>query len=103
MYPDHVAIIMDGNGRWAKNKGLPRLSGHKAGVKRLKDTVEFTIKCCIKYLTLYAFSSENWNRPKTEINDLMNLLNLFLVNEAKNFLDKNLSIAIIEDRTPEWV
>ena len=98
MYPDHVAIIMDGNGRWAKNKGLPRLSGHKAGVERLKDTVEFTIKCSINYLTLYAFSSENWNRPKTEINDLMNLLNLFLVNEAKKFLDENIRLRVIGRR-----
>ena len=72
MYPDHVAIIMDGNGRWGINQVFHRLSGHKAGVERLKDTVEFTIKCSINYLTLYAFSSENWNRPKTEINDLMN-------------------------------
>ena len=81
-----------------KNKGLPRISGHKAGVKRLKDTVEFTIKCRINYLTLYAFSSENWNRPKTEINDLMNLLNLFLVNEAKNFLEKNIRLRVIGRR-----
>ena len=98
MYPNHVAIIMDGNGRWAINKGLPRLSGHKAGVKRLKDTVDFTIKCGIDYLTLYAFSSENWNRPETEIKDLMNLLSLFLTNEAKKLLEENIRLRVIGRR-----
>ncbi|PPR16840.1 MAG: Isoprenyl transferase [Alphaproteobacteria bacterium MarineAlpha9_Bin3] len=98
MYPDHVAIIMDGNGRWAKNKGLPRISGHKAGVERLKSIVEFTTNCGISYLTLYAFSSENWNRPKKEINDLMNLLSLFLTNEAKNFLKENIRLRVIGRR-----
>ena len=98
MYPDHVAIIMDGNGRWAKNKGLPRISGHKAGVERLKSVVEFTINYGISYLTLYAFSSENWSRPKTEINDLMNLLNLFLAKEAKRFLEKNIRLRVIGRR-----
>lgn len=98
MYPDHVAIIMDGNGRWAKNKGLPRISGHKAGVERLKGIVECTINYGISYLTLYAFSSENWNRPKTEINDLMNLLSLFLANEAKRFLKENIRLRVIGRR-----
>jgi len=98
LYPDHVAIIMDGNGRWAKNKGLPRISGHKAGVERLKSIVEFTTNCGISYLTLYAFSSENWNRPKKEINDLMNLLSLFLTNEAKNFLKENIRLRVIGRR-----
>jgi len=98
LYPNHVAIIMDGNGRWAKNKGLPRLSGHKAGVERLKDTVDFTIKCGIDYLTLYAFSSENWNRPETEIKDLMNLLSLFLTNEAKKLLEENIRLRVIGRR-----
>tara|TARA_Y100001970_G_scaffold273395_1_gene371504 strand:+ start:10889 stop:11566 length:678 start_codon:yes stop_codon:yes gene_type:complete len=89
---------MDGNGRWAKNKGLPRISGHKAGVERLKSIVEFTTNCGISYLTLYAFSSENWNRPKKEINDLMNLLSLFLTNEAKNFLKENIRLRVIGRR-----
>ena len=98
MYPDHVAIIMDGNGRWAKNKGLPRLAGHKAGVERLKEIVEATINCNVSFLTLYAFSSENWNRPKLEINDLMNLLDTFLNKEAKKFLKENIRLRVIGRR-----
>jgi len=98
LYPDHVAIIMDGNGRWAKNKGLPRLAGHKAGVERLKEIVEATINCNVSFLTLYAFSSENWNRPKLEINDLMNLLETFLNKEAKKFLKENIRLRVIGRR-----
>ena len=98
MYPDHVAIIMDGNGRWAKSKGLPRLSGHKAGVERLKDIVGYTINSNISFLTLYAFSSENWSRPESEINDLMNLLSNFLSKEAKNFLEKDVKLIVIGRR-----
>ena len=98
MYPDHVAIIMDGNGRWAKNKGLPRLAGHKAGVERLKEIVEATINFNVSFLTLYAFSSENWNRPKLEINDLMNLLETFLNKEAKKFLKENIRLRVIGRR-----
>ena len=98
MYPDHVAIIMDGNGRWANNRGLPRLAGHKAGVETLKDIVECTTKINIHYLTLYAFSSENWNRPKSEINDLMSLLSGFLNKEAKNFLNKDIRLKVIGRR-----
>jgi len=98
LYPDHVAIIMDGNGRWAKNKGLPRLAGHKAGVERLKEIVDSTVNCNISFLTLYAFSSENWNRPKLEINDLMNLLENFLNKDAKNFLKENIRLRVIGRR-----
>ena len=98
MYPDHVAIIMDGNGRWANNKGLPRLAGHKAGVERLKEIVDSTIKLNISFLTLYAFSSENWNRPKLEINDLMNLLENFLKKDAKIFLKENIRLRVIGRR-----
>jgi len=98
LYPDHVAIIMDGNGRWAKNKGLPRLAGHKAGVERLKEIVDSTVNCNISFLTLYAFSSENWNRPKLEINDLMNLLENFLNKDAKKFLKENIRLRVIGRR-----
>ena len=98
MYPDHVAIIMDGNGRWAKNKGLPRLAGHKAGVERLKEIVDSTVNYNISFLTLYAFSSENWNRPKLEINDLMNLLEAFLNKDAKKFLKENIRLRVIGRR-----
>ena len=92
MYPGHVAIIMDGNGRWAKKLGLPRLAGHKAGVKRLQNIVKLTIDFNINYLTLYAFSTENWSRPKSEIEDLMTLLRSFLNKEAKQFLKKNIKM-----------
>ena len=98
MYPIHVAIIMDGNGRWAKKLGLPRIAGHKAGVKRLHDIVKLTIEYNIKYLTLYAFSSENWSRPKLEIDDLMYLLSSFLDKEAKEFLKQNIVLKVIGRR-----
>ena len=98
MYPAHVAIIMDGNGRWAKKFGLPRLAGHKAGVKRIHKIVELTIVYNIKYLTLYAFSSENWSRPESEINDLMYLLSTFLNKDAKSLLEKNIKLKVIGRR-----
>ena len=72
--PQHIAIIMDGNGRWAKTKGKLRLFGHQNGVKAVRDTVEGAAEIGIKYLTLYAFSTENWNRPEGEVNALMTLL-----------------------------
>src|ERR1035441_9913114 len=72
--PVHIAIIMDGNGRWAKQKGEMRIFGHKNGVKAVRDCTEACAELGVKYLTLYAFSSENWNRPKFEINALMELL-----------------------------
>jgi undecaprenyl diphosphate synthase len=98
LYPVHVAIIMDGNGRWAKKYGLPRLAGHKAGVKRLHNIVKLTIEYNIKYLTLYAFSSENWSRPKSEIDDLMYLLSSFLDKEAKALLKQNIVLKVIGRR-----
>ncbi|MFB3091272.1 MAG: polyprenyl diphosphate synthase, partial [Gammaproteobacteria bacterium] len=69
--PKHVAIIMDGNGRWAKQRGLPRIAGHRAGVEALQDIVNFSSKAGIEVLTVYAFSSENWKRPRTEVSMLM--------------------------------
>ena len=98
MYPVHVAIIMDGNGRWAKKIGLPRIAGHKAGVKRLHSIVKLSIEYNIKYLTLYAFSSENWSRPKSEIDDLMYLLSSFLDKEAKELLKQNIILKVIGRR-----
>jgi len=89
---------MDGNGRWAKKFGLPRSAGHKAGVKRIHKIVELTIAYNIKYLTLYAFSSENWSRPESEINDLMFLLSTFLDKDAKNLLKKNIKLKVIGRR-----
>jgi undecaprenyl diphosphate synthase len=72
--PQHVAIIMDGNGRWAKERGLPRLAGHRAGTENLRTIIRASAKFGIKYLTLYAFSTENWARPKAEIKGLMHIL-----------------------------
>jgi len=86
--PQHVAVIMDGNGRWAKKRGLKREKGHREGRKSVKKIVECCVELGIKNLTLYAFSTENWNRPKLEINFLMQLLFLSLKDELKN-LNKN--------------
>ncbi len=73
-FPDHIAIIMDGNGRWAQKRGLPRLAGHQAGVENLRSAISYFAKLKLKYLTLYGFSTENWKRPKAEIDGLLNLL-----------------------------
>jgi len=72
--PDHIAIIMDGNGRWAQKRGLHRLEGHQAGVERVRSVIEYLSRLGLKYLTLYGFSTENWKRPKEEIDGLLNLL-----------------------------
>ena len=86
--PEHIAIIMDGNGRWAKAKGQPRVLGHRAGVKTVRRITEACAKIGVKYLTLYAFSTENWNRPAFEVNALMRLLVETLNKEVK-VLNKN--------------
>lgn len=86
--PCHVGIIMDGNGRWAQNKKLPRTAGHKAGVEVARSIIKAASEIGIKYLTLYTFSTENWKRPKDEVNYLMNLLRLHLQTE-KDFYKKN--------------
>lgn len=78
MKPEHIAIIMDGNGRWAKARGLPRIAGHRAGVEALRQTVRTTGDLGIPWLTVYAFSSENWSRPQSEISDLLGLLKTFI-------------------------
>lgn len=78
--PNHIAIIMDGNGRWAKEKRLPRTMGHKAGVEVIREIVKECSNLGVKYLTLYAFSTENWVRPKEEVSALMNLLTQYLRN-----------------------
>jgi undecaprenyl diphosphate synthase len=86
--PAHVAIIMDGNGRWAQERGLPRLSGHKAGTENLREVIEACAEFGIKYLTIYAFSTENWNRPEEEIQGLMRIFRTMLDRELNN-LHKN--------------
>ncbi len=95
--PRHVAIIMDGNGRWAKQKGNQRIFGHKNGVKAVRDTVEAAAELGLGYLTLYAFSTENWNRPRTEIDALMSLLVNSLDNEFKTLLENNVKLQAIGD------
>ena len=93
----HLAIIMDGNGRWAERQGKKRSSGHDAGAKNLKTITTYAAKIGIKYLTLYAFSTENWKRPKTEIDFLMKLLAKFLKKELQTFLENNIRFEVIGD------
>jgi undecaprenyl diphosphate synthase len=95
--PKHVAIIMDGNGRWAKKKGNPRIFGHRNGVTAVRDTVEAAAELQLDYLTLYAFSTENWNRPRTEIDALMALLVATINKETKTLLDNNVKLRAIGD------
>jgi undecaprenyl diphosphate synthase len=96
--PAHVAIIMDGNGRWAKARGLPRLAGHRAGVEALRKTVRAAPGLGISYLTVYAFSSENWSRPKSEVSDLMGLLKLFIRRDLAELHQSGVRVRIIGDR-----
>tara|TARA_Y100000389_G_C17394068_1_gene481539 strand:+ start:226 stop:960 length:735 start_codon:yes stop_codon:yes gene_type:complete len=93
--PQHVAITMDGNGRWAKSKGKFRVFGHQSGVKAVRDTVEGAAEIGLKYITLYAFSTENWNRPKREVNALMSLLVSTINKETKTLLDNNIRLEAI--------
>ncbi|REE80741.1 undecaprenyl diphosphate synthase [Lutibacter oceani] len=93
--PNHVAIIMDGNGRWAKLKNKPRVFGHKNGVNSVRETIEGCRELGIKYLTLYAFSTENWNRPKLEVKTLMSLLVSSLKKELKSLLENNIKLITI--------
>lgn len=97
--PRHVAIIMDGNGRWAKARGLPRTAGHKRGAEAVRRAVEAAREMGVSYLTLYAFSSENWKRPAGEVTDLMGLLRLYLRNEVANLHKNGIRLRIIGDRT----
>jgi len=102
--PQHVAIIMDGNGRWAKRRGLTRIVGHQKGIESVKDVVKMSRELGIKWLTLYAFSEENWKRPRYEIKALMNLLTRYLTTESKEMLDNGirlLSIGQTEKLPPE--
>ncbi|MGM5468841.1 isoprenyl transferase [Flavobacteriaceae bacterium LMO-SS05] len=93
--PNHLAIIMDGNGRWAKQKGMLRIFGHEKGSKSVRDIVEASAELGIKCLTLYAFSTENWKRPKKEVQTLMNLLVTSLKKEIKTLQDNNIKLSAI--------
>ena len=95
--PKHIAITMDGNGRWAKTKGKLRGFGHQNGVKAVRDTVEAAAEIGIKFLTLYAFSTENWSRPDSEINALMTLLVSAINKETKTLMDNNIKLSTIGD------
>jgi undecaprenyl diphosphate synthase len=93
----HVAIIMDGNGRWAEMRGLSRIEGHREGTKRVGEIIKASIELKLEALTLYAFSMENWQRPKEEVDALMNLLNLYLRKEMKNLANDNVVFRAIGD------
>ena len=95
--PAHIAVIMDGNGRWARKKGNSRIFGHRNGVVAVRETVEAAAELGIRYLTLFAFSTENWNRPKTEVDALMTLLVSTLHEETSTLLKNNISLSCIGD------
>lgn len=95
--PEHIGIIMDGNGRWAKKRGLPRTAGHKEGVKRVTEIVEAAFKINVKYLSLYAFSTENWKRPSDEIETLMKLLIQYINKEIERIHKNNIKVQTMGD------
>lgn len=97
--PQHIAIILDGNGRWAKAKGLPRNAGHVQGAKTVETICEEAYKMGVQYLTVYAFSTENWNRPKDEVDALMKLLRNYMKNCLKTAEKNNMCVRVIGDKT----
>ena len=103
--PQHVAIIMDGNGRWAKARGLPRTAGHREGIERVKDIVEASRELGVKVVTFFAFSTENWDRPKKEIDMLMRSLNRFLDKQIDELNKNNIRLKVIgkENPLPEYL
>ena len=96
--PNHVAIIMDGNGRWAKSRGLPRTAGHRKGVEIVRNVIESAQDLGINTITLFGFSSENWSRPKDEINDLMKMLRTYLRSETADLHKNGVKLRVIGDR-----
>lgn len=104
-FPEHVAIIMDGNGRWANERGLPRLKGHEEGAQSVLAVLKAAKEAGVKYLTLYAFSTENWKRPKEEVDGLMSLLGSFMQKHSKKFLENKIRLRVIGefDRLPKRV
>ena len=97
--PSHVAMIMDGNGRWARSKNLPRVEGHRAGAKTVRRMVESCLRAGVHVLTVYAFSSENWSRPKDEVAALMKLFERYLTDELELFMKHNVRLRAIGDRS----
>ena len=98
--PQHIAIIMDGNGRWAKIRNENRIQGHIKAKKSVRESIEFCVEKKIKYLTLFAFSTENWKRPKLEVQALMNLLNNVISDELNNLKNQNIKLKVIGDLSP---
>ncbi|AIH03582.1 isoprenyl transferase [Thermodesulfobacterium commune] len=96
--PQHVAIIMDGNGRWAKKHGFPRFYGHQKGAETAKKVIEKTYELKIPYLTLFAFSKENWKRPKEEVEAILELFKMYLTKEKQFLIEKGIRLKIIGDR-----
>ncbi|MCA9167281.1 MAG: di-trans,poly-cis-decaprenylcistransferase, partial [Planctomycetales bacterium] len=96
--PRHIAIIMDGNGRWAQRQGLPRIEGHRRGVKSVRNTVEECARLGIEQLTLYCLSSENWKRPRTELDFLMHLLEQYMIEERSLIMQQNIRVQVIGRR-----
>ncbi|MDJ0995683.1 MAG: polyprenyl diphosphate synthase [Dinoroseobacter sp.] len=96
--PKHVAIIMDGNGRWAQMRGKPRLIGHQAGARRVRAIVEACPSLGVEYLTIFAFSTENWKRTQTEVAGLMGLFRRYITKEMKNFMTNGIRVRFIGDR-----
>jgi len=96
--PRHVAIIMDGNGRWASRRGLPRAAGHRKGVEAVRRTVRAAIECRIPYLTIYSFSSENWSRPAEEVDDLMGLIKRFIRRDLADLHRNGVRLVVIGER-----
>ena len=96
--PKHIGIIMDGNGRWARRRGLPRSAGHAAGAENFKKIVTFCGEIGISYLTVYAFSTENWNRPQAEVDEIMRLMDVYLDDSYKELEGKNVVVKIIGER-----
>ena len=101
--PRHIAVIMDGNGRWAQSRGLPRKAGHRAGAESVREAVDACLDLGVEFITLYAFSSENWSRPEKEVATLMSLLEQFLKTKGKEFMKKNVRLRTIGriDRLPD--
>jgi undecaprenyl diphosphate synthase len=95
--PKHIGIIMDGNGRWASSRGLPRIEGHRRGVERTKEVIEVSAEIGLKALTLFAFSTENWRRPSSEVTTLMKLLELYLKKETGNLMKHGIVFKTIGD------
>src|SRR5664279_61879 len=96
--PLHVGIIMDGNGRWAAQRGLPRFEGHRRGVEALRRTVRAASELGVRYLTVYSFSSENWSRPPEEVSELMSLLKFFIRNDLRTLEEAGVRVRVIGER-----